>query len=304
MKKIFASIVVISCLVGSHLKAQTKVYHPFPDSNVVWNYHYSFLCLSSGNLDQYYSCTYSGDTAIKGQTYHKLTINYVQSVVLGVCSGLGKTTKGYKGAIRQDAMIKKVFIIPPADSIEQLLYDFNMQIGDTLKGFTKPLSGVETVKSIDSVLVGSNYRKRWEISSAYNVSFIEGIGSTYGLIVKDFSGTDGPDYSLTCFKQNGTTLYPAGVTSCEIINSVNDFETNSSGMTIYPNPTMDKITIELPAAVRYFICITDLLGQQVLNDTEFTGTKTEIDVSELPKGVYFIELATDKSKEVRKIIVQ
>ena len=72
---------------------------------------------------------------------------------------------------------------------------------------------------------------------------------------------------------------------------------------IYPNPVQDKIIIELSAVSRYIISLCNMLGQQVMK-TEFTATKTELDVSELPKGVYFVQVSNDQFKEVKKIIIQ
>src|ERR1035438_10491138 len=150
-------ILLIAIVFFTHIsaKSQTKIYHSFPDSNAIWNFHYSMYCFYSGNADQYYSLFYSGDTMVKGQKYSKLTIAYVQSVISGSCPG--SMTAGYQGGIRQDSAIKRVFFLPPSDSIEQLLYDFNMITGDTVKGFIEPSCSAVIVKSIDSVLVGSNY---------------------------------------------------------------------------------------------------------------------------------------------------
>lgn len=58
----------------------------------------------------------------------------------------------------------------------------------------------DTVQSIDSVLVGNTYLKRLIIKNCYNVHFIEGIGSVYGLLERSPGCvTDLPDYSLTYF---------------------------------------------------------------------------------------------------------
>jgi len=156
-----------------------------------------------GTIDSYYSVTISGDTLISSQIYHKLSTPFVQSIITGTCTPY--VNSGYDGAIRQDTANRTVFYVPPSDSLEQLLYDFNMQMGDTVKGFLESFaSPADTVHSIDSVLVGTNYRKRWNINPWYNIYLIEGIGSTYGLIVPSPGFiVDFADYTLTCFTQNG-----------------------------------------------------------------------------------------------------
>lgn len=116
--------------------AQTSVYHPFPDSNAVWNIESSFQCWTGipATVYTYYSLTFGQDTIINSQVYHTLTVPFLLTDSTG-CSSAGVTLDVYKGAIRQDTSLKKVFIVPPFNSTEQLLYDFTMQVGDTVKGY-------------------------------------------------------------------------------------------------------------------------------------------------------------------------
>jgi hypothetical protein len=209
MKKLFLFIATIASL---NAKSQTSVYHPFPDSSAIWNFECGLFCFMGSTVENY-SIVISGDTTINSVTYHKLTTPYIQAVMLGTCTA---NYAGYKGAFRNDVANKKVFYVPPSNSIEQLLYDFTMQVGDTVKGFLETFTfPSDIVNSIDSVLVGSNYRKRWNIDPCYYVSIIEGIGSTYGL-VQPSPGcfVDQANYWLTCFSQNNFTLYPDTTANC------------------------------------------------------------------------------------------
>ncbi len=303
MKKHLQFITILISFKVLPALAQVAVYHPFPDSNVVWNFHYSMFCLGSGNEDQYYSFSYSGDTLINSLKYHKLNTNFVETVISGSC--IGAVTKGYQGAIRQDATIKKVFFIPPTKSSEQLLYDFNMQKGDTVKGFTEPCKGV-IINSIDSVLVGSNYRKRWNLKSNYIPCFIEGIGSTYGLIGKDFCGTDGGGFSLTCFKQNGITEYPGGITDCETITSINNIEVKSASLSIYPNPTSSTFSIHSSAtpssSIPNLLQVYNIAGKLILSQI-LQGGNAEIDASGWAEGVYDVKVSGDAGVENKRVVV-
>ena len=142
MKKLILSIMVILTLSSM---AQKSVYYPFPDSNAQWNMHLSLQGIPGPAHEEFYSIILTGDTLINGLTYHKLTIPYVES------SGKSITTMispGYKGAIRQDTLNRKTFIIPPATITEQLLYDFTMQIGDTVKGHIEPTLTQEMLWSL------------------------------------------------------------------------------------------------------------------------------------------------------------
>lgn len=52
-------LLLINCLaISSFVKAQTNVYHSFPDSNVVWNYNLQHYCFSIGTMaNENYSIT-------------------------------------------------------------------------------------------------------------------------------------------------------------------------------------------------------------------------------------------------------
>src|SRR5947207_1265722 len=115
-------LLVLATIITLTAKSQTSVYHPFPDSSAIWNYHYVYSCLNFGIIDNNYSIIISGDTVINSQTYHQLNIFYVQDISTGTCAP-GVPT-GYKGAIRQDTANKKVFYVSPSTGMEELLYDF------------------------------------------------------------------------------------------------------------------------------------------------------------------------------------
>lgn len=69
-----------------------------------------------------------------------------------------------------------------------------------------------------------------------------------------------------------------------------DIETQNSypEFEIYPNPFIDRISLELPFGERYYIEIYNLQGQKCM-DFEFTGS-TYINVEQLPQGLYILNL--------------
>ena len=298
MKKL---LLLISAFLTLSATAQRSGYQPFPDSNCTWNMHYLFYCMSGGITDEQYSITMTGDTVINSLVYHKLKTPYIQGTITGGCTS--SISAGYKGAIRQNIADRKVYIISPGASAEQLLYDFTMQVGDSVKGYIESFNGKDVVESIDSVFTGSRYLKRWYINHCYNIYFIEGIGSTYGLI--EFSPgcvTDLWDINLTCFQQNGQTLYPDTTMDCRLITSVNSIIKESNSVKVYPNPSNGSFTVEFEEPQNFReIRLTGLPGNVILRQQ--INNQVKIKLNDLPAGIYFLTvIGKDDRTTTTKIV--
>lgn len=230
-------LVVIYFLFNANIKAQTNVYHPFPDSNAVWRERSSVTisygggggggCPSS-NVMYYggsYQYTIGGDTVINPYTYKKI----YASGFCWVCNDPAGWFYNYVGGLRQDSTNKKVYF-KYTGYPDKLIYDFSKQVGDTLNltafyvvcgnsPFGNPtIAGyTATITSIDTVLVGSNYHKQFQLNNASccnnnNNAIIEGVGSRAGLLEGAYyplpSGYQG--CKLVCFKHNAA-IYPVEI---------------------------------------------------------------------------------------------
>lgn len=287
-------------------QAQTNVYHPFPDSNAVWNFHYIVQCPIGGWPTPYadYSIYITGDTIINNVIYKKL---YTPFVAAGPNpNNCPLPDSGYQGAIREDAIAKKVFIFPKYGMNEKLYFDFNWEAGDTIYG-ALGYSFQDTIVSVDSVLVGNSYRKRWLINSWYDTYVIEGIGSTYGLLNQSSYATDQPYYNLICFKQDNQTLYPYTATTCEIITvAVDEKENMDYGITIYPNPVSDElnITFNIEKPGNFTLQLYNSLGQEIkflLSEKVNMGENNiKISVEDMPDGIYFLKLLINENIVTKK----
>lgn len=81
----------------------------------------------------------------------------------------------------------------------------------------------------------------------------------------------------------------------------NDFKNNFDDVMIYPNPASEYFTIEV-AEKTEFILVNNL-GQIIISRT--ISTKTDIDVSQLNSGIYFIQLQNKYgNNSIRKIIIK
>ncbi len=67
---------------------------------------------------------------------------------------------GYQGAIRQDTLARKVFIVLPDSITESILYDFTQNVGDTLNSILSDFCYPDIISSIDSILIGNTYHRK------------------------------------------------------------------------------------------------------------------------------------------------
>ncbi len=291
----------------SFSKAQTNVYHPFPDSNAVWNETYGYLDQSDPYLNWIYNphiYFIAGDTIISNKHYQRVLSSGYENHVMGNCCYYYSK---YVGAIRQDSIHKKVYYCN-AYSTDTLLYDFNLQIGDTL-----PISyinnnnqGKNFVSSIDSILIGTSYRKQYHISN-YDVNIdsnyvylIEGIGSTFGLIYQLTPPFENGN-TLNCFGQNNVTLYTNPNGNCDLTLNIKTLNVQNSSFQIFPNPNNGSFTIEPSNSTKQTLQIFDINGKMLLSQP-ITG-KTTIDVTNLAEGVYNLSLLSNEGIINKRLII-
>lgn len=309
MKQFFPFLILLFARLVPSAQAQTSIYHPFPDSIVVWNVDFRVwnTCGTLGD-EESYSYILNGDTVINSLSYHKVIVPFIQ---LYGCPITNMNISGFRGSVRQDISIRKVFFIPPLDSVEQVLYDFNLQIGDTLKGYLArncSLGGnTDIISGIDSILVGNTYRKRWAISVmsfSPHAYLIEGISSSWGLLESPCLLIDGPEYTLTCFKQNDNVIYPDTTTSCNLITTISGVSSKSISLSIYPNPFHTNATIQVnPEFEKGKLKFYNSLGLLV-REEDISQRKTfTLFRKDLPSGIFFLQLINDNGQIITQKLI-
>ncbi|HEX7413523.1 MAG TPA: T9SS type A sorting domain-containing protein [Bacteroidia bacterium] len=303
MKNLFILLIVIAS-IGEKVKAQTNVYQPFPESNAMW-------CVSVCGA---YSQTITGDTIVGGFTYHKLFQSgiYYPVGVGGGCEdaangGTPYFSAGYAGAIRNDTAQRKVYFLLPSLTRDTLLCDFALVVGDTVKTYNTIGHSGSVVTVIDSILIGTKYRKRWIVNvpticpSILNEQIIEGIGSTYGLLDQRVPyGLCAMYGTLVCFSQNNQTLYPtySATIGCTQVTGIEQYNINNS-ISVYPNPASNHLTLTLSKGEgKASVSIYDVLGNEVISTKE-----KEIDVSALQEGVYTLSLITNAGVVNKRVVI-
>ena len=82
--------------------------------------------------------------------------------------------------------------------------------------------------------------------------------------------------------------------------SVVDFVEN--GFKIYPNPNSGVFNIESSLNENYELVLYDVFGRQVYTNN-FTNSLNRIDVSNLSKGVYFVNISSEEKEFTQKIVI-
>lgn len=281
MKNLF---VILLLAMGIKSLAQTNIYHPFPASAARWNFD---LINGFGACHYKYSIEVAGDTLINATNYKQLiTHGFVEILTAPFCS---QTMPSYLGAVRNDTANKMVYFVPAFQNIEKVLYDFNLQVGDTIIGLLNPSSSNHVVYEKDSVLVNGSYRNRLKVDSCYNISIIEGIGSDYGLIeIIPGCVTDWGYYNLLCFKENNLVQYPENVFSCALIDGLSNVSTLSNKFNIAPNPSHDYFKITSSNKKMIELKVTDINGKLIKK--EVLNNDLNAEIWGLNNGFYFIEI--------------
>lgn len=183
---------------------KSQVYIPFPDSNarwkVVWHEPYPQI------YSDHYDYALEDDTVINSIEYIEL-----RKIGIGIKCSLDTLYNVYAGAIRNDTMAKKVYYIHPLYQNDTLLYDFNLNIGDTVpETIQNWMFPYLSVKEIDTVIINNKTRRRfayWEGPDPLGFTFYvyEGIGADCGLL-ENFANIENNFY-LKCFHYNDTLEY-------------------------------------------------------------------------------------------------
>ena len=266
MKKlrfIFISLLHIISIDNSY----SHTYVPFPKNNALWIVDVYFDCPPHIQIPTAeYQYSFSGDTFFNSVSYKKLNRSGVTECF--------PTDWGYVGALRDDTLMHVVYFIPKDSLSEQVLYDFNLNFGDTVHGYFDCGNNI-TVTQIDSIVLGGILRKRISIGSIFsscyytgawaqiNSFYIEGIGSRKGLIDPlELNGIF--SFVLNCFSDSTGSIFPNTSTSCILLNTGNSIENISESIEINPNPINQNSILRSNKYVISKISIYNLLDQKII----------------------------------------
>jgi len=313
---VMLSVLLFFCSFGN---AQTNVYHPFPDSNATWCYGFFGVPIEYGGCgDSQLFCWadppfYVGYDTIINSYHYKILYD----------------STGHLGYMRQDSLLKKVYVIPAFnngmglnDSTEYIAYNGTLQIGDTINNtyLNNPHGDTIIVSSIDSGLLADNtYRKgiSTNLHGGNTGSWIEGIGMTTGFF-NQMSVFFEYGRELLCFRNNNycelhnpswgpNSYYACHFCGDSLLTNINRYNYTNYKMEVFPNPIQNNNYLEIKYHLPdvNYIEIINILGEQklILKDGK---TPVKIFISDFAPGMYFIKISADKAKDMftQKFIVK
>lgn len=232
----------------------------------------------------------SGDTLIEDVRYMKImgTVNDSYPIF-------------YTLLREEDGKVWKRYSIAHS---ETLLYDFTASVGDTLRigDFAEEM----VLDSISMVQIGGVDRRKFWFGLEYDglgnprtkETWVEGIGSDYGLLWTGYFNVFDGWHCLLCFHQKGELVWqnPEYNTCSYPYDAVE--ENKDSEISVYPNPVRDRVVIDGIEVAE--VEVYNALGQRA----KMVQSTNEVNVSGLQEGVYLLFITDAKGiSQTKRITV-
>lgn len=282
----FRALIVLIFIASLGI-SQGQSYIPLLDENSLWS---TIRTIVTGEKQTFFH-QFAGDTIIDSTHYKHIYSSQDSNHMVWDRIGF----------IREDTLQQRVYFRFLNDSIDRLLYDFSLQVGDSAKicNLYIPNGSMYHVISTDSVLIDGQWRKRINYGLE---QWIEGIGSGRGVLFPAYFIV-GWYVELLCFYNNSMLLWSSpNWSDCYIVETE---EVESVSLQVYPNPAQDFLNISGFCEHPGWYAILTAEGCSIMKG-HFTPThNTRIDISHLPAGIYLLHIEDVAGKIMsRKVVVQ
>ena len=330
-KQILMIVSLVWALSSMGQQADSTVYQSvFGDSVARW---YEYRCVE-GECTEVYKI-FSNDTIrIDNLLYHKVRKVYFG----GTDCDFGN--EHLIGLYRENESHSKLFFrqinTRNADTTDEMtIMDLTLRVGDTLDsaGWDEGrFAGYRIIEGdaprivIDSIyyiegkkVLRTTYRYDG-VFGKENLCFIEGVGPSFGMkYAVNIPLSPLQRIVLVCYYRDTVFEYHSRYydenpyyieedamldghphSRCEIW-IIGGIEETENIFTIRPNPTTNFVETEILSGEQFDIEITDNSGKLLVKRTGLTG-KTQIDISNFSKGIYFLIIKGAKGVETKKMI--
>lgn len=289
--KTFSTLIVI--LVFFSMENYSQDYRQIIDTSSKW----SILTSYSGVNSTHFIRFGLEDTLIGGLPYRKVYNTYDPDEQNWLFMDV---------FVREDTVNRQVYLRNLIGE-EGLIYDFSIEIGDTVT-INNVLSGSiiqMKVVDVDSILINDEYRKQFHfepVNWPFWDTWVEGIGSLgQGILYSGWYNTS-PWYTLICYKQNEIVYYMTpGYTAC-YYPYVSVDETYSNNLKVFYNHTINCIEIRNTGTnIQNHFELYTVFGQRILHKPITGNTQINLGKYGLADGIYIYSLKNKKNLFTDKI---
>ena len=205
--------------------------------------------------------------------------------------------------IREDTAAREVYVFDESlNPHDQLLYDFSLNVGDTLHSQYNG-NGTLVLTSIENITLNDGaVRKSLTFSNAFGPagSYTASIGGSYGLfypIEFNFSSQHG----YFCIKENGINLLGS---SCDYPYVGIPVKTTKELLSILVDPSESSLKIHIYSPLHNIkLSLYSLSGQLILSES-IIEKETKVNLHGLSEGSYFALVHSDEETVKSRIFIQ
>lgn len=299
-------IISIFCILLLALSTQSQEYHKLIRPNTYWDIYEVILpemCYTYINRIYFTN----NDTLLIGHSYRISREYPFQPVNPGFfCPPFTISNESYitNKFLREDTTAKKVYMYIDEwlNPHEDLLYDFSLNVGDTLKSEYQGQGDTLICCAIKTVTLQNNEtRKKFMFKSNYCIDslfYIESIGGDQGLfwpILCPFEAYAG----YFCQSENGINLWG---NQCDYYFVGNENK-NDVKVSIFPNPAHGYLNISIPDFESHLILRLYSCQGVLLKTISIQNRLKSIPINEIVPGSYFYEIRSDNFIKNGKLII-
>ena len=167
------------------------------------------------------------------------------------------------------------------------------------------IMGIDAPRIDQPKLISIGINEGGEVNRIISLSELDG-GTVVGMDIGDLNGDGKNEIVYADFERGNLVVTDFTISSSDTSGVTSILNTLSSGLSIYPNPTLNDLQIDLKNQNIYLesISVLNSHGQQILNEPVGRSKKIKIDLTSLSPGVYYLRMLTNLGEVVQRVLKQ
>jgi len=237
-----------------------------------------------------------------------VTVNNIQYAIINNIQLDTPPTQNWDNILYREQN-KRVYVLPSNSLHEFLIYDFNLELGDTFVAKwgaeMDSDSIIYKVESVDTMIsINNKSIKRIQLSNGnQGTIWYEGVGDfswPFFYPHHKFGTNVSQSYNFHCLQSNNEVLF--GIDNCSLISGTED--KRDEGIFIYPNPAYERIYIISTNVALEKVALYDIYGRKC-KEIDSMKNSMEINCQGLNPGIYFVQIeANAKIIKTKKVLIK